>query len=166
VQKFTGAKGFSQQKCCRYTVQELKEFPMFSPVSARSASVYKRASVESSVDMADPHQLVNLLFEALQRAIGSAKLAIAAGDVPAKCKQIGDAIRILEEGLKAPLDFEKGGELAANLDALYDYCAARLVLANLKSDVGILDEVHALLGQVSSGWKQIGGNGPAYLRPV
>ena len=139
---------------------------MFSSVSARSASAYKRASIEASVEMADPHQLVNLLFDALQRAIGSAKLAIQAGDVPAKCKQIGDAVRILEEGLKAPLDLENGGDLAANLDSLYSYCAARLVLANLKNDVSILDEVNALIAQVSSGWKQINGRGPAYLQPV
>jgi flagellar protein FliS len=139
---------------------------MFSPVSARSASAYKRASIESSVEMADPHQLVNLLFEALHRAIGSAKLAIAAGDVPTKCTQIGNALRILEEGLKAPLDLERGGDIAANLDALYEYCASRLVIANLKSDVTILDEVSGLIGQVASGWKQINGRGPAYLQPV
>lgn len=139
---------------------------MFSSVSARSASAYKRASIEASVNMADPHQLVNLLFDALQRAIGGAKLAIQAGDVPSKCKQISDAVRILEEGLKAPLDMENGGDLAANLDALYAYCAARLVLANLKNDLVILDEVNALITQVSSGWKQINGRGPAYLQPV
>ncbi len=139
---------------------------MFSSVSARSASAYKRASIEASVDMADPHQLVNLLFDALQRAIGSAKLAIQASDVPAKCKQISDAVRILEEGLKAPLDMENGGDLAVNLDALYTYCAARLVLANLKNDVVILDEVNALIAQISGGWKQINGRGPAYLQPV
>lgn len=139
---------------------------MFSSVSARSASAYKRASIEASVNMADPHQLVNLLFDALQRAIGGAKLAIQAGDVPSKCKQISDAVRILEEGLKAPLDMENGGDLAANLDALYAYCAARLVLANLKNDLVVLDEVNALITQVSSGWKQINGRGPAYLQPV
>lgn len=139
---------------------------MFSPVSARSASAYKRASIESSVEMADPHQLVNLLFEALQRSIGSAKLAIASGDVLTKCTQIGNALRILEEGLKAPLDLTNGGEIAANLDALYEYCAGRLVLANLKSDVTILDEVQGLIGQVASGWKEINGKGPAYLKAV
>ena len=139
---------------------------MFTSVNARSASAYKRASVEASVDMADPHQLVNLLFEALHRAIGSAKMAMQLGDVPVKCKQIGDAIRILEDGLKAPLDMERGGELAANLDALYAYCATRLVFANLKNDVGALDEVSALVAQVASGWRQINGHGAAYLQPV
>jgi flagellar protein FliS len=116
--------------------------------------------------MASPHQLVNLLFEALQRAIGSAKLHMQAGDIPKKCKQIGNAISILEEGLKAPLDLEKGGEIAANLHALYEYCVARLVQSNLKNDLSALDEVARLIEPVASGWKQIVGNGPAYLRPV
>ncbi len=139
---------------------------MFTSVSSRSAAAYKRASIESSVDMADPHQLVTLLFEALQRAIGSAKLSMQAGDIPGKCKQISNAISILEEGLIAPLDEEKGGEIATNLKALYDYCARQLVMANLKNDVSKLEEVSRLLEPVISGWKQIKGEGPAYLRPV
>lgn len=139
---------------------------MFTSVSARSASAYKRASIEASVDQADPHQLVNLLFEALQRAIGSAKLSMQAGDIPGKCKQISNALSILEEGLKAPLDLKKGGEIAANLHALYEYCAARLVQANARNDQAALDEVARLIEPVASGWKQIQGGGPAYLRPV
>jgi flagellar secretion chaperone FliS len=139
---------------------------MFTSVSTRSAAAYKRASIEASVDMADPHQLVNLLFEALQRAIASAKLSMQAGDVPGKCKQIGNAISILEEGLRAPLDLKNGGDIAANLSSLYEYCGNRLVLANLHSDVSILNEVASLIEPVASGWKQIQGKGPAYLRPV
>ncbi len=139
---------------------------MFTSVSSRSAFAYKRASVEASVDQADPHQLVNLLFEALQRAIGGAKLHMQAGDIPNKCKQIGNAISILEEGLKAPLDLQKGGEIAANLYELYGYCVRRLLLANAKNDQTILDEVSRLIEPVAAGWKQIRGTGPAYLRPV
>ncbi len=139
---------------------------MFTSASHRSAAAYKKASVEASVDLADPHQLVVLLFEALQRAIGSAKLSMQAGDIPGKCKQIGDAIRILEEGLRAPLDLEKGGEIAANLNGVYEYCVQRLVMANLRNDVAALDEVSKILEPVISSWKQISGKGPAYLRPV
>jgi flagellar protein FliS len=139
---------------------------MFTSVSSRSAAAYKKASVEASVDFADPHKLVTLLFEALQRTIGSAKLAMQAGDVPAKCTHIGNAIRILEEGLKAPLDLEKGGEIAANLNALYEYCVTRLLMANVRNEIAALDEVSKLIEPVVSGWKQIEGKGPAYLRPV
>jgi len=139
---------------------------MYTSVSSRAAHAYKKASVESSVEMADPHKLVCLLFEALQRNIGSAKLFMQAGNVPSKCQQISNAIRILEEGLKAPLDLENGGEIAANLNALYDYCVTRLVMANARNDMSALDEVASLIEPVISGWKLIEGNGPAYLRPV
>ncbi|MDD5029147.1 MAG: flagellar export chaperone FliS [Rhodoferax sp.] len=142
------------------------EFSIYTSVSSRAAHAYKRVSVESSVEMADPHKLVCLLFEALQRYIGSAKLFIQAGNVPAKCQQISNAICILEEGLKAPLDLEHGGEIATNLNALYDYCVRRLVLANARNDVAGLDEVSRLIAPVMNGWKQIEGDGPAYLRPV
>jgi flagellar protein FliS len=139
---------------------------MFTSVSSRSASAYQRASVDASVEMADPHQLVNLLFAALERHLGAAKLHMQAGDVAGKCKQVGAAIRILEEGLIAPLDMAKGGELAANLKSLYEYCVNRLIMANAKSDPVIVDEVARLIEPVASGWKQINGQGPAYLKPV
>jgi len=139
---------------------------MFTSVTSRSASAYKMASVQASVDMADPHQLVVLLFDALQRHIAMARLAMESKDIPAKCTQIGNAIRILEEGLKAPLDMEQGGDIAQNLHMLYEYCVTRLVLANARNDVKALDEVSALLQPIAESWKQIKGEGPAYLRPV
>ncbi len=139
---------------------------MFSSVSNRSAAAYRRASIEASVDMADPHKLVSLLFDALQRHIGSAKIAMQGGDIPAKCAQISNALRILEEGLKAPLNLEEGGDIASNLNALYDYCITRLVWANARNEVSALDEVAGLIHTLASGWQQIEGKGPAYLRPV
>ena len=139
---------------------------MFTSVSARSASAYKRASVDASVEMANPHQLVTMLFEALQRALGAASTAMAAGDVSEKCNHISSAIRILDEGFIAPLDLANGGELAVNLKNLYEYCVRRLALANAKNDLSILEEVKQLIAPIASGWKQIDGQGPAYLKPV
>jgi flagellar protein FliS len=139
---------------------------MFISASARSASAYKVASVEASVEMADAHGLINLLFDALIRAVKTAKIAINNGDIPVKCKQIGSAIRILEDGLILGLNAEDGGELAKNLRDLYGYCVMRLVHANSKSDASALDEVVRLIEPVADGWKQIKDNGPAYLRPV
>jgi flagellar secretion chaperone FliS len=139
---------------------------MFSSVNSRSAATYQRASVEASVAMADPHQLVALLFDALQRHVAAAKTAMQAKDIPQKCKQVTSAIRILEEGLKAPLDMEQGGDIARNLHSLYDYCVNRLVLANARNDEAGLDEVLRLIEPVADSWKQIKGAGPAYLRSV
>ncbi len=139
---------------------------MFTSVNSRSASAYQRASVDASVDMADPHRLVTLLYEALNRALGQARFALEGGDIAAKCKHIGSAMRILEEGLIAPLDMVNGGELAVNLKSLYDYCVRRLIVANAKNDVAALDEVVRLIEPVANGWKQINGQGPAYLKSI
>lgn len=139
---------------------------MFSSVASRSASAYKRVSVETSVDHADPHQLVSLLFDALQQALGAARQAIVCKDVSTKVNKIGAALRILEEGLKAPLNLQEGGDIAANLNDLYDYCINRVILANARNDAAALEEVSRLIEQVASGWKQINGQRPAYLQPV
>ena len=98
---------------------------MFTPVSMRSVNTYKTVGLETSVTGANPHQLVSLLFDALQQSLASAKAAILSGDIATKGRSISRAVRILEEGLKASLDTDRGGDLAVNLRTLYDYCILR-----------------------------------------
>lgn len=130
---------------------------MFTPVSMRSANTYKSVGLETSVTGANPHQLVALLFDGLQQSLATAKAAILSGDVPAKGRAISRAVRILEEGLKAALDANKGGELAGNLRRLYDYCIFKTTEANSRNDVAPLDEVIALIKPVADSWHQIRG---------
>ena len=131
---------------------------MFTPVSMRSANTYKTIGLETSILGASPHQLVSLLFDALQQSMAAAKGAILSGDIPTKGRAIGKAVRILEEGLKAGLDANRGGEIAANLRTVYDICILRLTEANLRSDAAIIDEVIRLINPVSDGWQQIKGD--------
>ncbi len=130
---------------------------MFTPVSMRSANTYKTVGLETSVSGASPHQLVSLLFDALQQSLATAKGAILSGDFSSKGRSIGRAVRILEEGLKAGLDAERGGDLAANLRSLYDYCIFKTTEANLRNDVAMIDEVIRLIHPISDGWNQIRG---------
>ena len=139
---------------------------MFTSVSTRAASVYKRVAAETSVQGADPHQLVDLLFDALLQSLASARGAISRGDIPAKGQAIGKAVRIIEEGLKAGLNVSAGGDLARNLQALYEYSIRRLTLANLRNDATLVEEVTRLIEPVAQSWKLIRGPGPAYLQPV
>ena len=130
---------------------------MFTPVSMRSANTYKTVGLETSVTGANPHQLISLLFEALQQSLGSAKAAIFSGDIATKGRSISRAVRILEEGLKASLDTARGGDLAANLRTLYDYCILRTTEANLRNDAAMIDEVIRHIHPVADGWNQIRG---------
>lgn len=123
--------------------------------SNRGASAYQRVNVETSMHTIDQHQLVSLLFTGALEAIVAARGALARGDVLAKCNAIGKAISILQEGLIAGLDPIDGGELAANLSDLYDYCIRRLILANARNDDAMLKEVLALLEPVAEGWNEI-----------
>lgn len=139
---------------------------MFTSVSTRSASAYKRVSVETSVDQADPHHLVDMLFDGLLQAVGGARLAMRRGDIANKGMKIGLAVRILEEGLLGALNLEQGGDLAANLQGLYGYCVVRLTQANARNDDAALEEVIRLITPVAQGWKQIGGVQGDSAQPV
>ncbi|OGB19698.1 MAG: flagellar export chaperone FliS [Burkholderiales bacterium RIFCSPLOWO2_12_67_14] len=139
---------------------------MFTPVNARAAAAYKRIAAETSVQTADPHQLVGLLFDALLQSIAAARGAMSRGDIAAKGAALGKAVRIIEEGLKAGLNLQQGGDLAANLQQLYGYSVLRLTQANLRNDAKALEEVTQLIEPLAQSWKQIKGPGPAYLQPV
>ena len=119
------------------------------------ASAYKQIAIETSVPSADPHALIVLLFEGAEAAIHQAKGRMLDGDIPAKGTAISKAIEIVSNGLRASLDIEAGGEIAAQLDALYDYVVQRLLWANLKNDMAALDECLSLLGQIHSAWLEI-----------
>lgn len=128
---------------------------MFTPINMRSVNTYKNVAVETSVTTADPHQLVNLLFDALVQSMGMAKSAIQSGDIAKKAQAINKSVRILEEGLKAGLDMQRGGEVAKSLRALYDYSIFRLTEANLKNDSTMVQEVISAVAPVADSWKQI-----------
>ncbi len=130
---------------------------MFTSVStrSRSANAYLNVGIETSVGGASPHQLVSLLFEALQQSLVGAKGAMLNGNIPVKGRAIGRAVRLLEEGLKAGLDAERGGELAANLRVVYDICILKLTEANLRNNPALIDEAIALINPIADGWSQI-----------
>lgn len=121
----------------------------------RGAGAYARVGVESGVMSASPHQLIVMLFDGAQAAIRTARLHMQAGNVAEKGKAISKAIDIVNQGLLAALDHERGGELAGRLEQLYDYVARLLLRANLHNDERSLDEASLLLEQIGSAWRQI-----------
>lgn len=115
---------------------------------------YQTVNVNAQVSEADPHRLIQMLMEGGLQRIVQAKGAMQFNNVQLKGELIGKAIGIIG-GLREALDFDKGGEVAANLDRLYAFMIQRLSIANLKNDSAILDEVAALLRDVKEGWDGI-----------
>lgn len=128
---------------------------MFNSVQLRYASTYKQISIETLVDGADAHQLIEILFAALQLSLRTVEEALGRRDVAAKGVAILKSVRIIEEGLKSALNMRQGGELASNFAALYDYCCTRLTLANLNNDPAAVQEVQRLIEILATSWQQI-----------
>jgi flagellar protein FliS len=122
----------------------------------RGVNAYANVGLETGIASASPHKLIVMLYDGALVALLSAKANIAANNIAAKGAAISKAITIIDNGLRASLDKKAGGDIAANLDALYDYMSRRLLHANLKNDVAILDEVHGLLSDLRGAWVEIG----------
>ena len=123
--------------------------------TASGTKAYAQVSIESGVMSANPQQLIEMLFDGANSALVRARLFMQQGDIVAKGEALSKAINIIDNGLKAGLDQENGGEIATNLSALYDYMIRRLLQANLRNDCQAIEEVEELLGNIADAWKQI-----------
>jgi flagellar protein FliS len=123
---------------------------MFSPARTH-ASAYRSIGNETAVAQATPHHLVAMLFDGAIEAIAQARGAMQARDWQAK----GKAVRIVDEGLKAALDYRAGGELAMQMGSVYSYVLQRLTQANLHNDDAAFAECTKLLDTLRQGWMSI-----------
>lgn len=125
----------------------------------RGAKAYAKVGVESGVLSASPHQLIVLLFDGLLAAVRAARIHMKSGNIAEKGKSVSKALDILNQGLLAALDREKGGEVADNLASLYEYCGSLLLKANRHNDFEALDEAARLLDDIATAWRDIGQTG-------
>jgi len=124
--------------------------------STRSfADSYHRVHVETNIEAADPHKLIQMLLQGAIDAIHKARGALERQDIRTKGEQISKAVRIVEEGLRAALDPAAGGQLAGELDQLYAYIVRKLTLANIRNDDQALMECVQLLLPISDAWTGI-----------
>jgi flagellar secretion chaperone FliS len=117
-------------------------------------SHYNQVNRVSGITDADPHRLVLMLLEGALGKIATVKGLIMRKDIARKGEVIGQAIAIIG-GLKSSLNKEAGGEIAVNLDNLYEYIELQLIQANMKNDLMIIDEVVSLLHEIKTAWESI-----------
>ncbi len=119
---------------------------------ARAAQNYSSMKVQSGAVDASPHRLIQMLFEGALERIAQAKGAMQHNQIARKGELIQKAINIVD-GLQGSLkDKKEDGELADELNELYDYIIRALTEANYKNSVERLDECGRLLGELKSAW--------------
>ena len=124
------------------------------PSQINGAQQYKQVGAQSEIASATPHRLIQMLLEGALEKINLAKGYMQRGEIALKGNHISWAISIID-GLRMSLDRDAGGEIADNLDALYDYMGRRLAEANMTNDPALLEEVSGLLLEIKSAWDVI-----------
>ncbi|QRN03758.1 flagellar export chaperone FliS [Legionella sp. MW5194] len=122
---------------------------------------YKSIELQTRIESASPHQLIDLLLQGARSHIATAQGNIQRNQISEKGEHIGKAISIIE-GLKTSLNHEKGGELASNLDKLYDYVQQILLKANIDNSVELLTQSNLLLAEIHGAWQQIKKDNPDF----
>ncbi|HAG96946.1 MAG: flagellar export chaperone FliS [Pseudomonadales bacterium] len=121
---------------------------------AKGAQQYAQMNKQTGVENANPHQLIGMLYQGaldnLQQAIG----CIDRNDYEGRGRHLGRVITILG-GLQGFLDHKQGGEIAENLDGLYEYMSVRLYDASREHSKAPVEEVIGLLKEIKAGWDGI-----------
>jgi flagellar protein FliS len=121
---------------------------------AKANQAYTNVALQSCIESACPHRLVQMLFDGALQRIAQAKGAMQRQEYAAKAVAINKAIAVVS-GLQGSLDRSVEHELTQNLDDLYDYLVRQLQTANLNNDLAILDEVSNLLRELKAAWDEI-----------
>lgn len=120
----------------------------------RALASYGDVKVTTGVSGADNVQLIQMLFDGLIESLATARGHMERGSIVEKSKSLSRAGRIVV-GLQGALDFEKGGDIARNLNDLYSYVTRRLFHVNANNDLEALQEVHNLMNEIRSAWLQV-----------
>ena len=122
----------------------------------RAAQSYGSVQLVTGVATADNVQLIQMLFDGLSESLATARGHIQNDCIEAKSKALARAGRIVV-GLQGALDFDRGGELAHNLNDLYGYMTRRILHVNAFNDLEALEEVAGLVRDISSAWQALPG---------
>ena len=121
----------------------------------KGAASYHKLGLESQVLTSSPEQIITLLFDGAENAIKLAKIHMESGNIPLRGKAISRALDIINRGLLAGINHERGGDLAINLTLIYDYVCQKLLDANRHSRIEDLNEAERILNNISSAWREM-----------
>lgn len=114
-----------------------------------------QAYIKTDLETQSIPKIISSAYERIIMELKLAKQSIEDKDIKGKIDHIYKAIDMLRV-LRSGLDFEKGGEIAKNLDQIYDFLERHISLGNARNDGKFFDEAIDILNTVKSGWDEIG----------
>ncbi len=119
-------------------------------MQGKSADQYKQMQIKT----ANPGKLLLMLYQGAAKFMKLAKKNIKEGKIEASHKNIIKAQNIILE-LQSTLNKEQGGEIALQLESLYDFIYRELIQANLNKNTKHLDNVIPLVEELFVTYKEI-----------
>ena len=116
---------------------------------------YESVDLASRIEGASPHQLVQVMFEELLKSIDAMLVAARRNDYVQRSERQSRALSILV-ALETSLDFEKGGEIANGLAAIYREARRLLTVGGRGNDLEAIAGARAMVGEISGAWESIG----------
>ena len=120
----------------------------------RNLKAYKKTNLEAELSVADPHRVIQMMYEGLIERLSQAKGAFMRHDYEYKADRISKAVGIIN-GLQSALDNRSNPELGQRMFALYDYMKELLTKASVSLDTAPIDEVINLILPIKQAWDQI-----------
>ena len=120
-------------------------YPRRNPYQA-----YQRISVST----ADPVRVVIMLYEGAIKNLHQAIEHFRTSNNDRASERINKTLDIIHY-LRSSLDHDQGGEIAANLEGVYDFVRDNLALANIQTDVELINEAIGVLQTLLEGWRGI-----------
>jgi len=121
----------------------------------RGRERYRKVDNVGAVTGRSAIELILLVYDRVADKLAAAETAIANQRPDLLGLAVGEATDLISQGLVAALDYERGGAIAENLAAVYDYSLRRLLLANLRKDSEIVREVAELLAGLREAWVSV-----------
>ncbi|GIU20159.1 flagellar export chaperone FliS [Shewanella sp. MBTL60-007] len=119
-----------------------------------SLQSYRKVSLDSSIAVASPHKVIQMMFAGALERLAQGRYAIEQNNLELKGVSLGKAISIVA-GLNSSLNMEAEGDVAGNLSALYDFMLQRISDANVNNDVKAIDDASDILRTIKEAWDTI-----------
>jgi len=122
-------------------------------MNSRALSAYKELSAHTSITEASPVELIILMYKSVIDHLRLTQQAIERGNESAD--HVSKCLDLIQKGLMAALDYEKGGEIAKNLGSLYDWAIREILTSRLKNNPETLTAVIEVFKNLESAWVEI-----------
>ena len=119
----------------------------------RVINAYKNVSNQTAVSEASPLELIVMVYKRLIENLRDAQSQIERG-LDAE-QSVAKALDLIEKGLMAALDPDRGGDIAKNLAALYDWSTREILTARIKRSPEQLTGVIEVFKSLESAWEEI-----------